>query len=111
MRHFRRHADALAQRRVRVNRLADIDRVGAHFNGQRNLADHVACVGADDAAAQNLAVAVRLRAVVKQQLGGDFGVGVGPAEDDAGVEGGTGAAPLSSACENVTSSPPANIGG
>ena len=69
MRHFRRHADALAQRGMRVNRLADIDRVGAHFYRQGDLADHVAGVGADHAAAQDLAVAVRFGAVVEQQLG------------------------------------------
>ena len=63
MRHFRRHADALTQRRVRVNRLAYIDRVRAHFNRQRDLANHVAGMRADHAAAQNLAVAVRFRAV------------------------------------------------
>ena len=61
MRHFRRHADAFAQRRMRVNGFANIDCVRAHFNGQRNLADHVARVGADHAAAKNLAVAVCLR--------------------------------------------------
>ena len=57
MRHLRRHSDALAQRRVRVNRLADVYRVCAHLNGQRNLANHVARVRTDHAAAQDLAVA------------------------------------------------------
>ena len=57
MRHFRRHADALTQRRVRVNGLADVDGIGAHLNRQGNLANHVARMGADHAAAQNLAVA------------------------------------------------------
>ena len=33
MRHFRRHADALAQRGVRVNGFADVDRVCAHLDG------------------------------------------------------------------------------
>ena len=35
--------------------------IGDHFDGQGNLANHVACVGADHAAAQDLAVAVGLR--------------------------------------------------
>jgi hypothetical protein len=69
MRHLRRHANALAQRRMRVNRLANVHCIGAHLNGQGNLANHVAGVGAHHAAAQNLAVAMGLRAVVKQQLG------------------------------------------
>ena len=51
MRHLRRHTNALAQRRVRVNRLADVHRISAHLDGQRNLTDHVT--------PQNLAVAMR----------------------------------------------------
>jgi len=51
MRHFRRHADAFAQRGVRVDGLADVHRVGAHLDGQGDFADHVAGMGADDAAA------------------------------------------------------------
>ena len=58
MRHLRRHANALAQRRVWVNRLANVHRVRAHLDGQGNLANHVAGMGADHAAAQNLAVAM-----------------------------------------------------
>ena len=69
MRHLRRHADAFAQRGVGVDGFADVHRVGAHLDGQRNLANHVARVGADHAAAQDLAVTMRLWAVVKQQLG------------------------------------------
>ena len=61
MRHLRRHANALAQRRVRVDGFADVDRVGTHLNRQRNLADHVASMRADHAAAKDLAVAVGLR--------------------------------------------------
>ena len=61
MRNLRRHADALAKRGVRVNGLANVHRVGAHLDGQGNLADHVARMRADHAAAQNLAVAVRFR--------------------------------------------------
>ena len=47
----------LAQRRVRVDRRADVHRVGAHLDGQRDLADHVAGMRADDAATDD---AVRL---------------------------------------------------
>ena len=59
MRNLRRHADALAQRGVRVDSLADVHRICAHLDGQSNLADHVARVGADHAAAQYRAVAMR----------------------------------------------------
>ena len=69
MRHFRRHADALAQRRVGVDRLADIDRIRPHLNRQCNLANHVAGMGADHAAAKYLAVAMGFRAVVEQEFG------------------------------------------
>ena len=37
MRHFRRHADALAQRRMRVDGLADVHCVGTHLDSQRDL--------------------------------------------------------------------------
>ena len=60
MRHFRRHANALAQRWMRVNRLADIYCIGTHLDSKCNLANHVACVRAYHAAAQDLAVAVGL---------------------------------------------------
>ena len=69
VRHLRRHADAFAQRGVRMDCLADIDRVGAHLDGQRHLADHVAGVGANHAAVKNFPVAVRIGVVIKQQLG------------------------------------------
>ena len=72
MRNLRRHADAFAQRGVRVNDLADVHRVCAHLDGQCNLANHVPRMRADHAAAQDLAVAVGFRAVVKQQLGNTF---------------------------------------
>ncbi len=72
MRNLRRHADAFAQRGVRVNRLADVHRVCTHLNRQSDLADHVARVGADHAAAQDLAMAVRFRRVIKQQFGNAF---------------------------------------
>ncbi len=58
MRHLRRHADALAQRGVRVDGLADVHRISAHLDGQGDLANHVARMRADHAAAQDLAVAV-----------------------------------------------------
>ena len=74
---FRRHADGFPKRRMRMDRLANIHRVGAHFNGQRYLANHVTGMRADHAAAQNLAVSVRLRAVIKQQLGDPFVATIG----------------------------------
>ena len=77
MRHLRRHANALAQRRVRVDGLADVHRVGAHLDGQRDLADHVARVGAYHSPAQDLAVAVGFGAIVKQQLGDAFVAAIG----------------------------------
>ncbi len=85
MRHFCRQADALPQRRMRVNRLADVHRVCAHLDGQRDLAQHVARVGTDDAAAQNFAVATASTAVsqssfwavIKQEFGEAFGAPVG----------------------------------
>ena len=75
MRYFSSHADTFAQRWMWVNRLADIDCVCAHFNRQSNLANHVSCVGADHAAAKDLAMAPAMSmavrafdmAVVKQQ--------------------------------------------
>ena len=51
MRHFRCHADAFAERGVRVNGFADVYCICAHFDGERDFADHVAGVGADHAAA------------------------------------------------------------
>jgi len=77
MRHLFRHADAFAQRRVRMNRLADVHGVCAHFNGQSDFANHVARVRADHASAQDLAVAVGFGAVVKQQFGHAFVAAVG----------------------------------
>ena len=58
MRHLSCHTNTFAQRWVRVNRLADIDSVCTHFNGQCNLANHVASVRANHAATQNFAVTV-----------------------------------------------------
>ena len=45
MRHLSRHANAFAQRRMRMNRLADIHCAHIHFNRLRYLANHVACAG------------------------------------------------------------------
>ena len=58
MRHLRRHANALAQRGVRVDGFANVHRVRPHVDRQGNLANHVAGMGADHAAAQDLAVAL-----------------------------------------------------
>ena len=77
VRHFRRHADALTQRRMGVNGLADVHRIGTHLDGQCHLSNHVTRMRANHAAAQNLAMAVRLRAVVKQQFGHAFIAAVG----------------------------------
>ena len=57
MRHFRRHANGFAKGWMRVDGLADVDSVRTHLDGQGDLADHVARVGADHATAQDLAVA------------------------------------------------------
>ena len=62
--HLCRHADGFPKCGMRVNRLANVHRFRAHLDGQGNLADHVAGVGADHTAAQNFAVAVSFRAVV-----------------------------------------------
>jgi hypothetical protein len=45
VRHFGGHAHRLAQGRVGVDGLADVGRVGAHLDGQADLADHVAADG------------------------------------------------------------------
>ena len=63
---------------MRVDRLADVHRVRAHLNGQRDLAQHITRVGADDAAAQALAVAMGFRAVVEQEFGETLGAPVLP---------------------------------
>ena len=60
VRHFRRHADRFPQCGMRVNGFADVDGICAHLYRQGHLTNHVTGVGADHAAAQNLAVAVGL---------------------------------------------------
>ena len=77
MRHFRRHANGFAKGWMRVDGLADVHCVGTHLDGQGDLANHVACVRADHAAAQDLAVTMRLWRVVEQQLGDAFVAPVG----------------------------------
>ena len=70
--HFGGHADGFAQRGVGVDGFADVHRIRAHFNGQGNFANHVARVGADDAAAHDL-----VGGFVKQQFGKAFVAAVG----------------------------------
>ena len=69
MRHLRRHADRFPKSWMRMNRLTDVHGVCTHLDSQRNLANHVARMRADHAASQDLAVTVRLWAVIKQQFG------------------------------------------
>src|SRR5437763_469189 len=45
-----RHSDRFARGRMRMDGLADIDRVRAHFDRERNLADEIARPGTDDGA-------------------------------------------------------------
>ena len=77
MRHFRRPADALTERGMRVNGFANIYGISAHLDGECDLTNHVARMGADDAATQNLAVTLGLRAVIKQQFGETFVAAIG----------------------------------
>ena len=77
MRHFSSHADGFPQRRMWVNRLADIDGIRAHFNCKGHFANHVARMGADHATAEDLAVAMGFLAVVKQQFGHAFVAAIG----------------------------------
>ena len=86
MRHFRSHANALAQSGVWVNCFTNVHRICAHFNGQRDLSNHVACMGAHHTAAQDLAVAVGFGAVVKQQFGHAFVAAVGNGADRGGSD-------------------------
>ena len=45
---YRLRGGGTAQRRMRVDRLADIDAVGAHLDRQRDFADHVAEMNPSD---------------------------------------------------------------
>ncbi|MFM1908482.1 MAG: hypothetical protein RLZZ591_2159, partial [Pseudomonadota bacterium] len=62
--HLRRHTDAFAQGGVGVDGFAYVHGIRAHLDGQGNFADHVSRVGTDHAAAQDLAEAVGLGAVI-----------------------------------------------
>ena len=64
---FGGHADGLGQRRMRVDRLADVFGIAAHFDRQRDFGDQVARVRPDDAAADD-----PLRLLVEDQLGDAF---------------------------------------
>ena len=48
---FGRHANRLRERRVRVNGLADVDRISTHLDAETYLADQIAGVRAHNAAA------------------------------------------------------------
>ena len=69
--HFHRHADGLSKRRVRVDGLADIDRICAHLNRQRDLANHVAGVGPTMPLLRILPWPC-FRRIIKQQFGDTF---------------------------------------
>ena len=60
-----------------MDRLANVHGICAHLNRQGDLTDHVARMRADHAAAQDLAVTMRLWRVVEQQLGDAFVAPVG----------------------------------
>ena len=60
MRHLCCHANAFAQSRVWVNGFANVDGICAHLDGQSNFPNHVTRMRAHHAAAQDLAVAMRL---------------------------------------------------
>ena len=72
MRHLRHHVDALAQRRVGVDRPADVHGTGTHRDGQRDRSDPVARVGATHAAARNVSVGVDFGRAMRQELGNSF---------------------------------------
>ena len=77
MRHLRRHADGFPKGWMRVNRLANVHRIHTHLNRQRNLTNHVACMRADHAAAEDIAVAMGFGTVIKQQFGNTFVAPIG----------------------------------
>src|SRR6478735_11689208 len=62
------HAHRLAQRRMRMDRRADVARLAAHFDRKRDLADEIARMHADDAAADDA-----MRGFVEHELGEAFG--------------------------------------
>src|SRR4029077_2960579 len=61
---FGRHADRFAQCGMRVDGLADVDRIASHLHGEADLADQVARMGADDAAAEQAVIGL-----IEQQFG------------------------------------------
>ena len=77
MRHFRRHADRLPKRRMRVNGLANVHGVSTHLDGQGDLANLVARMGADHAATQDFAVTMCFGRVIKQEFGDTFVAAIG----------------------------------
>ena len=66
------HADRFTQRRMRVDRLADVGGLAAHLDGEADLADQVSGARADDAAADDA-----VRGLVEDQLGETFVATVG----------------------------------
>ena len=64
--------DRFGERRVRMDRAADVDRVRAHLDRERDLADQIARVRADDAAADD-----PVRRFVEQELREAFVAAVG----------------------------------
>ena len=60
-----------------MNGFTDVYCICSHFNGQCNLANHVAGVRADHAAAEAFAVAVGCIRIIKQQFGHAFIATVG----------------------------------
>ena len=54
---FSRHTDGFPEAAILVNRLADVHRIRAHLNDQRNLANHVVGMRAPHATTKYLAVA------------------------------------------------------
>src|SRR5689334_1959424 len=70
--YFRRHADGFRERRVRMNGLANVDRIAAHLNRKAHFADQVARMRAHDAAAKEPMVAL-----VEQKLGEAFVAAIG----------------------------------
>ena len=77
MRHFRSHANAFTQRRMRMDGFADIDGISTHLYRQGDLTNHVTSMGADHATAQDFAVAVGFWGIVKQQFGDAFVATIG----------------------------------
>ena len=58
--HLSGHANTFTQSGVRVNGLANVDGIGAHFNGQGHFTNHVTRMRAHHAATQYFAVAMGL---------------------------------------------------